>query len=53
MNETDSDLRDRLVAMESRLGTADPPALPSRRIRHLALSIAGASLLVLVLVRRS
>jgi hypothetical protein len=50
MNETDTDLRDRLVAMESRLGTAEPPALPARRIRRLALSIVGGSLLVLALV---
>ena len=50
MNETDSDLKDRLAAMESRLGTAEPPALPSRRIRRLALSLAGGSLLVLALV---
>jgi hypothetical protein len=50
MNETDTDLRDRLVAMESRLGTAEPPALPVRRIRRVALSIVGGSLLVLALV---
>ncbi len=44
---TDGDLRDRLMAMESRLETAEPPALPARRSRRLALSFATAPLLIL------
>ena len=50
MHEIDGELKDRLVALESRLGTAEPPALPSRGIRRLTLSIVGGSLLVLALV---
>jgi len=44
---TDNDLRDRLIAMESRLETPEPPALPARRSRRLAISFALAPVLVL------
>jgi hypothetical protein len=47
MTHTDSDLRDRLVAMESRLETAEPPVLPARRSRRFAISFALAPLLAL------
>jgi hypothetical protein len=47
MTDTDSDLRDRLVAMESRLETAEPPALSARRNRRFAISFAVAPLLAL------
>lgn len=50
MTDTDSDLRDRLVAMESRLETTEPPALPTRPGRRLALSFAAGPLLVLAVV---
>jgi hypothetical protein len=50
MTDTEGDLRDRLIAMESRLETPEPPALPSRRSRRLALSFAAGPLLVLAVV---
>lgn len=49
MVDHDRDLRDRLVAMESRLETAAPPEIRSRAGRRFALSFAVAPLLILVL----
>lgn len=50
MTTTDDELRDRLAAMESRLGTAEPPALPTRHGPRLALSLVAGPLLVLAVV---
>ncbi len=49
MIDPESDLRERLVAMESRLATAAPPEIRSRSGRRVALSFAAAPLLVVVL----
>jgi hypothetical protein len=49
MVDHDRSLRDRLVAMESRLETAAPPEIRSRAGRRFALSFAVAPLLILVL----
>lgn len=47
--DNDDEIRNRLVAMESRLETATPPSLRTRKSRHFALSFATAPLLILVL----
>jgi hypothetical protein len=47
--DNDTDLKNRLVAMESRLETPDPPHLQTRKSRHFALSFVSAPLLILVL----
>jgi hypothetical protein len=47
--DDDRDLRDRLVAMESRIEASAPPEIASRRTRRLALSFAAAPILMLAL----